>query len=144
VNVEAGEMTGPDAAQPLVVLADTSVVRVRAFVEELDAPRVQTGMTAQVTADGVPDKVFSGRVASVSPRMVPKSIYAERPGELYDTKVREVLIELEPNDQLIIGLRVDVTVVVGTAPQDLQPGVNRQAPAGLHRVTPEEKQLGEK
>jgi multidrug resistance efflux pump len=109
VNVEAGEMTGPDAPHPLVVLADTTTIRVRAFVEELDAPRVRVGMEAEVKADGLPNTVFPGRVVSISPRMVAKSFFAERPGELYDTKVREVLLELAPNEQLILGLRVDVS-----------------------------------
>jgi multidrug resistance efflux pump len=109
VNVERGELTGPNADQPLIVLSDTSIVRVRAFVEELDAPRVQVGMTAQVTADGLPDTTFSGRVVSISPRMATKPIHAERPQELYDTKVREVLLELEATDELIVGLRVDVS-----------------------------------
>lgn len=118
VNIEPGEMTGPDAAQPLVVLSDTSAVRVKAFVEELDAPRVRSGMTAQVTADGIPGTTFKGQVVSVSPQMVPKSIFAERPGELYDTKVREVLVELERNEQLIVGLRVDVSFQVSPGSED--------------------------
>jgi multidrug resistance efflux pump len=108
VNVERGELTGPNAEQPLIVLSDTSIVRVRAFVEELDAPRVQVGMSAAVTADGLPDKTFSGRVISLSPRMATKAIHAERPQELYDTKVREVLLELEETEEIIVGLRVDV------------------------------------
>jgi multidrug resistance efflux pump len=112
VNVERGELTGPNAEQPLIVLSDTSIVRVRAFVEELDAPRVQVGMTANVTADGRPDKTFSGRVVSLSPRMATKPIHAERPQELYDTKVREVSLELDATDELIVGLRVDVSFQV--------------------------------
>jgi hypothetical protein len=84
---------------------------VRAFVEELDAPRVRLGMSAQVTADGLPDTTFAGRVVSISPRMATKPIHAERPQELYDTKVREVLLELEATE-LIVGLRVDVSFQV--------------------------------
>ena len=112
VNVELGEFTGPDAAEPLVVLSDTSVVRVRAYVEELDAPRVEIGMPARVTADGIPDTTFTGRVVSISPCMADKSVDAGRPNELYDTKVREVLLELAEGNQLIVGLRVDVSFAV--------------------------------
>ena len=110
VNVEPGELTGPDAAQPLVVLSDTSKMRVRAFVEELDAPRVTVGMTARVTADGLPGTTFAGHVIAISPRMETKSIHADEPYELYDSKVREVLVELEAAEPLIVGLRVDVIV----------------------------------
>ena len=46
VNARLGELTGPDAVKPLVVLSDTSKVCVRAFVEELDAPRIAIGMKA--------------------------------------------------------------------------------------------------
>ena len=108
VNTEPGELTGPDRAEPLVVLSDTSTIRVRAFVEELDAPRVAVGMPAQITADGLPDTTFIGRVIAISPRMETKSIHADRPYELYDTKVREVFVELTDEPKLIVGLRVDV------------------------------------
>ena len=54
VNLEAGELTGPDAGEPAIVLADTSRTRVRAFVEELDAARVQIGMPAIVDGRGTP------------------------------------------------------------------------------------------
>ena len=118
VNVRVGELTGPDAAKPFVVLSDTSKVRVRAFVEELDAPRITVGMKASVTADGLPGQAFAGHVISISPRMDTKTIHADRPFELYDTKVREVLVELDTKEQLIVGLRVDVTFDVTEAGAD--------------------------
>ena len=109
VNVRLGELTGPDATKSLVVLSDTSKVRVRAYVEELDAPRISVGMPAVATADGLPGKEFAGRVISISPRMETKTINSDRPFELYDTKVREVLVELDTADSMIVGLRVDVS-----------------------------------
>jgi multidrug resistance efflux pump len=108
IDAEAGELTGPNTARPLVVLSDTSVVRIRAFVEELDAPRVCMGMTARITADGLLDKAFTGQVVSISPQMSSKSMHADRPNELYDTKVREVVLELSDVQEPIVGLRVDV------------------------------------
>ena len=53
INGKAGELTGPASLEPAVVLADTSCYYVRAFVEELDAPRVNVGMTAKVVIDGL-------------------------------------------------------------------------------------------
>ena len=41
--------------------------------------------------------------------MAPKSLYSGKSNELYDVKVREVIVELKTNDGLIIGLRVDVS-----------------------------------
>jgi HlyD family secretion protein len=107
-HVEPGELTGPDAHQPLVVLSDTSTVRVRAYVEELDAPRVRIGMSARVTADGLPNSSYTGRVVSVSPRMVSKVLHSDHPSEMYDSKTREVLLEMSDMSDPIMGLRVDV------------------------------------
>lgn len=117
VNARLGELTGPDATKPLVVLADVSKVCVRAFVEELDAPRIAIGMKATVTADGLPGQSFIGHVISISPRMETKSIHTDRAFELYDTKVREVIVELDTNELQIVGLRVDVTFDAMAGPE---------------------------
>ena len=61
INTRVGELVGPDTPDPAIVVADTGRYRVRAFVEEYDAPRVRTGMTVDVTADGIPDRVFEAR-----------------------------------------------------------------------------------
>jgi HlyD family secretion protein len=118
VNVEPGELTGPDSAEPAIVLADTSRYRVRALVEELDAPRVAVGMPALITADGLPGKSFKGVVIRLSPRMTSKKIWSDDPTERFDTKVREVWIEMEREiGELVVGLRVDVVIdVTGAAP----------------------------
>ena len=110
VNSRVGELTGPNAPLPVVVLSDTSEVRVRAYVEELDAPRIALGMRASARADGLPGQVFNGAVIAISPQMNTKTLHADRPNELYDTKVREVVIELEPTSALINGLRVDIDI----------------------------------
>jgi HlyD family secretion protein len=110
VNIRVGELTGPETAKPLVVLSDTSEVRVRAYVEELDAPRIAVGMRATIKADGLPDKEFTGTVIAISPRMETKVINSDRPFELYDTKVREVVVQLAGMGELIVGLRVDVNI----------------------------------
>ncbi len=109
LNVEPGELIGASSLSPAVVLADTSTLRVRAFVEEIDAPRLQLRMTAQITADGLPGQVFAGRIHSLSPRMSAKTISSGSPDELYDTKVREVLLDVQDSQSLLVGLRVDVS-----------------------------------
>ncbi len=124
VDIEPGELTGPTAALPAIVMADTSQLRVRAFVEEMDAPRVEVGMTASLAADGLPNQQLTGRVARLSPRMTRKSLWSDRPDERYDTKTREVWIDLEQNDRLVIGLPVDVTI-------DTRPAPARQVPQQL-------------
>ena len=110
VDVEAGELTGPDSAQPAIVMVDTTRFQVRAFVEEIDAPRVEIGMAATVRADGLPDREFQGRVVRLSPRMGRKQLWSDHPAERYDTKTREIWIELDESKSLVVGLRVDVMI----------------------------------
>lgn len=116
VDAGVGELVGPDSRRPVVVMADTSRTHVRAFVEELDAPRVRAGMTATVVTDGLPGRRFFGRVYRVSPRMDRKQLWTDRPSERYDTKTREVWIELDQGEPLVVGLRVDVVIDPETAP----------------------------
>ena len=108
LDIEPGEITGVDSPEPVVVLTDTSTLNVRAFIEEIDAPRVELGMSARIVADGLPGRQFQGQVTQLSPRMARKVFYSDRPDELYDTKVREVMIRLDNPDDLLVGLRVDV------------------------------------
>ena len=110
VATEIGESTGPIAAEAAIILADTRRMRVRAFVEEFDAPRMQLGMPARITADGLPGKIYVGRVSQLSPHMTSKQIWNDEPSERLDTKTREVWIDLKNSDDLIFGLRVDVTI----------------------------------
>lgn len=110
VNGKAGELAGPASAEPAVVLADTSRYCVRAFVEELDAPRVNLGMIAKVVIDGLHSRELAGRVARLSPRMERKNLWSDRPTERYDTKTREVWIDLGSPKGLVVGLRVEVAI----------------------------------
>jgi HlyD family secretion protein len=110
VYAEPGEAAGPASSQPVLLLADLSKRRVRAFIEELDVSRVQSGQKAVVTADGLPGKEFTGTVASVLPRMGKRSPQTDTPGEYKDVYFREVLIDLKAADQLPTNLRVHVRI----------------------------------
>jgi multidrug resistance efflux pump len=110
VNGKVGELAGPASIEPTVILADTSHYFVRAFVEELDALRVEVGMPARITADSLGNGQLSGRVARLSPRMDRKTAWSDRSTERYDTKVRDVWIDIPHSPSLVVGLRVDVTI----------------------------------
>lgn len=110
VNAEVGEMVGPDSTQPAIVMVDTSRFCVRAFVEELDAPKVTEGMTVRVVADGLPGQEFAGQVSHVSPRMSQKTLWTNDPTEKSDTKVREICIVLDGTPPFVVGLPVDAYV----------------------------------
>jgi multidrug resistance efflux pump len=116
LNTEIGELTGPAATRAPITLADTTRLRVRAFVEEYDAPRVTAGMNVLVSADGIPNQQFPGKVLQLSPQMSPKNLLNDQPAERVDIKTREVWIELAPPAKphstvgLVVGLRVDVVL----------------------------------
>lgn len=110
VDVEPGELVHVNH-RPAIALADTSRLRVRAYIEELDAPRVHVGMPAEITADGLDGQTIEATVQSISPLMKTKTLTHDRPSEHYDTKVREMILEISPQvdtAELIVGLRVDV------------------------------------
>jgi multidrug resistance efflux pump len=113
VYAEPGEMAGPNSSQPILVLADMSRRRVRAFVEELDVSRVKVGQVAMVTADGFPNREFMGKVAVVVPRMGKRSVQSDAPGEYRDVYFREVLIDLQSADDIVLNMRVRTRIVTG-------------------------------
>jgi RND family efflux transporter MFP subunit len=110
VFAETGEQAGPNTAQPVLLLSDDSRRRVRAFIEELDAHRVQIGQRAEIACDGLPGRVFSGRIAVVLPRMGKRSLSTDAPEEYKDVYSREVLIDLENGLDLALNVRVRVTI----------------------------------
>ena len=110
VYAEPGEAAGPASAQPVLLLADLSHLRVRAFVEELDVAQVRPGQQAVVTADGYPGKEFPGKVGVVLPRMGKRSPSSDTPGEYKDVYFREILIDLDGTPELPVNLRVQTQV----------------------------------
>jgi ABC exporter DevB family membrane fusion protein len=94
----------------LVTMADTSVLRVRVDVDETDVAKLQTGQKAFVKADAYGDKQFHGSVFRIGEILGKKNIRTDEPSEKVDTKILEVLLELEPNSQLKPGLRVDAFI----------------------------------
>jgi len=107
IGARLGELAGPHSAEPAIVLAQTQQLFVRAFVDEIDAPRVAVGMTARITIDGLSRQV-RGSVIRVSPAVGPKTAWTGQPGERFDTDVREVWLTLDDSRNLVVGLRVDV------------------------------------
>lgn len=111
VHAELGELATPNSAQPLVSMADLSHLRVRAFIEELDAGRVRAGQRTTITADGYPDQEFPGTVALLIPRMGKRAPQSDEANEYKDMHFREVLIDLDSSAaNLPVNLRVLVRI----------------------------------
>lgn len=122
VRGEPGELAGPGADRELIAIVNRDVTRVRAWVEELDAFQVAPGQRASVTADGIPGRRFEGIVRSCAPGVGPKSQRHLKPGEMFDVRVREILIDLIDGSDLLIGIPVDVLVSIDEPRPDAPAG----------------------
>lgn len=109
----AGEQVTEMGDTPIVVVGDTSRLRVRAEVDEADIAQVRVGQGAYVQADAYGQLRFPGRVSRIGSLMGRKSLRNEQPAERMDTRVLEVLIDLEPGTELPVGLRVDSFLELG-------------------------------
>ena len=107
--LKAGESVSTVFPQPIISLADTSQIRVRAEVDERDVGRVYLGQSVLVMADAYPEKKFAGKVSRVGAVMGRKKVRTGDPAEKSDRDVLEVLIDLdETPGYLVVGLRTSV------------------------------------
>jgi HlyD family secretion protein len=105
---EAGEVVG--AGQAVLRVAALAHPWVRVYINEVDLPRVRLGQAAEVRVDGLPGRVFEGRVAFISPEaeFTPKTVETR---ELRVDLVYRVKVEVEnPDGALKIGMPADVTL----------------------------------
>ncbi|MFO1023379.1 MAG: biotin/lipoyl-binding protein [Planctomycetales bacterium] len=109
-TLKAGTQAGPSPESGEISLVDRTKTRVRAFVEELDAMDVQSGRRVTVTVSGRSDREYPGRIVSCAPTVQPKSHRHLNPGERLDVRVREIVVELDGGEELLIGLPVEVYI----------------------------------
>jgi len=103
---EAGQVV--TMGQPVFRLAQLDRPWVRAYLPEKDLPRVKLGQAAQVQVDGLPDKVFEGRLAFISPvaEFTPKTVETR---ELRVDLVYRVTVDVDNSQGLLkIGMPADV------------------------------------
>lgn len=106
----AGETVSNLPPTPIAMVGDTSRLRVRADIDEADVADIASGETAWVTADAFRGKRFRGTVGQIGIQLGRKNFRNDNPEERLDTKILEVMIDLEPGVQLPIGLPVDIKV----------------------------------
>jgi HlyD family secretion protein len=108
VNAKPGEMAGPSATQPLILLGDVSALRVRAEVDERDLAEIRIGQPVLVRAAAFRGREFAGKVYFISPIVEPGRINARGQRALTDVDVVEVLVDLAEAGPLAVGMKVDV------------------------------------
>jgi HlyD family secretion protein len=105
---EAGQVVA--SGQPVLRVAELTRPWVRAYLPEPDLGRVRLGGEAEVRVDGLPDRVFEGRLAFIAAdaEFTPKVVETR---ELRVDLVYRVKVEVEdPEGRLKIGMPADVTL----------------------------------
>ncbi len=103
-----GELIAANPEQPVLSIGDLSVMRVRAELEERDVSKVRTGQNVVVRTDAHPSRDFTGKVARISKTMAASKISQRGPRRPNDFDALEVMIEMDPTEALLPGMRVDV------------------------------------
>jgi ABC exporter DevB family membrane fusion protein len=109
-RLKDGESVSPENQTGIISLADVSALRVRVDLDETDVAKVRENQKAFVTADAYGEQKFYGKIVKIGQILGRKNFRTERPTEKVDTKILEVLIQLEPNQKLPLGLRVDAFI----------------------------------
>jgi HlyD family secretion protein len=107
-----GESISPDNPKGIVTIADTSALRVRVDLDETDVAKIKLGQSAYVTADAYNEQKFTAKVIKIGQILGRKNVRTERPTEKVDTKILEVLLELDKGQNLPLQLRVDAYIEV--------------------------------
>jgi HlyD family secretion protein len=110
VNAKQGEIVSPSPEQPLVVIGDMNVVRVKAEVDDGDVAKIKVGQKAFVRSINYPGRDFEGTVTSLAPTMATPRISPRGPRRPSDIEVLDMTIELDGKVPLLPGMRVDAFV----------------------------------
>jgi hypothetical protein len=89
-------------------MADISVRRIRAEVDERDVSKVRVGQKVLITSDALQNQQLQGVVGQISDTMGRKKILSGDPSEKADRDVLEAMIDLNGEIKLPVGMRVTV------------------------------------
>lgn len=109
-RLKDGESVSPENPTGIVTIADVSALRVRVDLDESDVAKIRENQTAFITADAFSERKFAAKVIKIGQILGRKNFKTERPTEKVDTKILEILLELEKGQNLPLGLRVDAFI----------------------------------
>lgn len=110
LNAKPGEIVAPSPEQPLAVVGDMAVLRVKAEVDDGDVAKIKIGQKAFVRSINYPGRDFEGTITDLAPTMATPRISARGPRRPSDIEVLEITINLEGKVPLLPGMRVDAFV----------------------------------
>lgn len=112
INVELGEYVTPSPpgipTLPAIDLLDVSCLYVSAPIDEVDAPKIRTGMSACVSLDAFTEKRCSGKISRIAPYVQEKEKQA---------RTVEVEIKLTDPDEikdLLPGYSADIEILLAS------------------------------
>jgi len=118
VNAELGEYVTPSPpgipTLPAIDLIDTSEIRVKAPIDEVDASAVRVGMEARITLDAYRGRVFAGKVIRIAPYVLDR----EKEARTVDVEVR--FVDPEESKVVLPGASADVEIVVSQVKEVLR------------------------
>jgi HlyD family secretion protein len=112
---EVGEAVHPDMPSPVLTVGDCDVLHVRVDVDEADIGYVTVGQRVYATAAAFDDRRISGEVVHIEPTQGRKNFRTQHPTERLDTKIQEIVVRLDENDGLPLGLQMAVWFLDGSA-----------------------------
>jgi multidrug resistance efflux pump len=109
VNVRPGEYVGTPPGQALVVLGNMQALRVRIDIDESDIADYHAGMPARAFMRGSKKTEIPLHFVRIEPFVIPKRSLTRRPGEQVDTRVLQVIYEIDDLRSLVyVGQQLDV------------------------------------
>ena len=102
-----GEFSGAGSGHPIIAIADTSALMVRAEVLDRDAATIRPGQRATIWLDEGAGR-WQGRVLDGALLVGRRTSRSLDPADRFDRDVREVRVLIEGAPPAIIGLRVNV------------------------------------
>jgi len=107
VDRHPGELISTFLDTPILLVGDTSKLNARAEVDEADIGKLRLNMPAYVTAEAFGPQRFAGHILRIGHIVGKKNVHTDEPQERTDSKVLEVLIQLDDQSDLPPGLRVN-------------------------------------
>ncbi len=107
-NIEPGEFVA--AGTPVVTVADTAHLWVRAYLNQTDLGRIRHGQKVSVRTDTFPDKTYAGTIGFIASEaeFTPKTV--QTPKERVKLVFRIKVDVANPNDELKAGMPADVVI----------------------------------
>jgi HlyD family secretion protein len=106
--LEPGETVSTQTPTPIMSIGDRTRLHVRVDVDEMDIGQIWKGQEVYGLASAFGERRFKGHVVHIEPTLGRKNFRTDRPTEKVDTRVQEVVVELDDADEVPLELQMDV------------------------------------